>query len=477
MIRATIAFVALFAAALAAAWLADNPGQLVVNWQGWRLEAPVAVVLIGLLLLFGLAGLLYRAWLWLGRSPEVLARNRDQRRERQGYEALTKGLVAVAAGDASQARTLARQAENLLQAPPLTRLLSAQAAQLDGDDVSARHYFEEMLDSKETEFLALRGLLTSALREGDRVAALDYATRAHRARPDADWATKTLFDIQAQAGLWKEAQATLADASRQNAMPAEDTTRRKAIAQYAQAQAAEATGDRRGALKLFDQAHSAAPGLVPVAVDGARLLLAAKKIRRASDMVETCWQENPHPALANIYQALWSNEKPGYVMQRLDRLHALRPGSREGRMALAAKQIEARKFEDARTLLAPLVADTVSSLPEQRLCRLMADLEEGMSGNAAAARDWLVKVETAPADPAWACTECGAITPDWAPHCPACEAFDALVWQALPEPATGSSSAPEALVDQGVAAQQDDPDIAAPSHAPTPDIDERPASA
>ena len=70
MIRATIAFVALFAAALAAAWLADNPGQLVVNWQGWRLEAPVAVVLIGLLLLFGLAGLLYRAWLWLGRSQK-----------------------------------------------------------------------------------------------------------------------------------------------------------------------------------------------------------------------------------------------------------------------------------------------------------------------------------------------------------------------------------------------------------------------
>ena len=31
MIRATIAFVALFAAALAAAWLADNPGQLVVK--------------------------------------------------------------------------------------------------------------------------------------------------------------------------------------------------------------------------------------------------------------------------------------------------------------------------------------------------------------------------------------------------------------------------------------------------------------
>jgi HemY protein len=477
MIRATIAFVALFAAALAAAWLADNPGQLVIDWQGWRLEAPVAVVLIGLLLLFGFAGLLYRAWLWVGRSPEVMARNRDQRRERQGYEALTKGLVAVAAGDASQARTLARQAEDLLQAPPLTRLLSAQAVQLDGDDTAARHYFEEMLDSKDTEFLALRGLLTSALREGDRTAALDYATRAHQARPDADWATKALFDLQAQAGLWQEAQATLNDASRQKAMTAEDTTRRKAIAMFAQAHAAEADGDRRRAMKLFDQAHSAAPGLVPVAVDGARLLLAAKKIRRASDMVEACWQINPHPALARIYQALWSNEKPGYVMQRLERLHALKPGSREGRMALAMMLIEARKFEEARVQLAPLVADTISLPPEQRLCQLMAGLEEGESGNAAAARDWLLQLETAPANPAWACTECGGVTPDWAPHCPSCETFDALAWQTLPEPEIASTNKPEILDDQGIAGDQDEPDATAPGPTPTPDIDERPASA
>jgi HemY protein len=469
MIRAAILFVALFAAALAAAWLADNPGQLVVDWQGWRIEAPVALVAVALFLLFGLFGLAWRFWLWLERSPRAMAQNRERKRERQGYEALTKGLVAVAAGDASQARTLARQAENLLQAPPLTRLLSAQAAQLDGDDVAARHYFEEMLDSKDTEFLALRGLLTSALREGNRPAALDYATRAHRARPDADWATRALFDIQAQSGLWREAQATLADASRRNAMPPEDTQRRKAIALHAQAHAAEAANDRRQALKLFDQAHAAAPGLVPVAVDGARLLLAAKKIRRASDMIEACWRENPHPALADLYLALWSDEKPGYVKQRLERLYGLRPGSREGRLVMAAQLIEARQFDDAREQLAPLVAAGITPPPEQRVCRLMADLEEGESGQAAAAKDWLLQLETAPADPVWACADCGAVTPDWLPHCEACGSFDALTWQAPPEPADFDASVPDA----GSATIP----ARAPGAPAKPDIDEHPASA
>ena len=477
MIRAVILFVALFAAALAAAWLADNPGQLALDWQGWRIEAPVALVAVGLLLLFAFAALVYRFWLWLGRSPKAMAQNRARKRERQGYEALTKGLVAVAAGDANQARTLARQAENLLESPPLTRLLSAQAAQLDGDDVAARRYFEEMLDSPDTEFLALRGLLTSAMREGDRTAALEYAARAHRARPDANWATVALFDLQAKAGLWKEAQATLVDAGRQNAMTPDETGRRKAIALHAQALAAEADGDRRRAIKLFDQAHSSAPDFVPVAADGARLLLAAKKTRKASDMIERCWRHSPHPDLAEVYLALWSGEKPGYIGQRLDRLHALNPGSREGRIALARWLIANRRFEDARAHLAPLVADDASDDPEQRLCQLMADLEEGESGQAAAARDWLLQMETAPGDPAWTCGECGHATEAWTSHCEACESLDSLSWQQASSANSGpGKSRPATRQD----AAETDPSITDQTAGQTggnQDIDERAASA
>jgi HemY protein len=473
MIRAIILFVALFAAALAAAWLADHPGNLSIDWQDWRIEAPVALVAVALALVFGMLALVYRFWLWMSRSPQAMAQRRERTRERQGYEALTKGLVAVAAGDAGQARTLAREAENLLASPSLTRLLSAQAAQLDGDDVAARHYFEEMLSSPETKFLALRGLLNTALRSGDRSAALEYASQAHRERPDANWATEALFDLQAQAGMWKEAQATLADAGRQKAMSPEKTQRRKAIALHAQALEAEGKGDRRKAIKLFNQAHEAAPGFVPVAVDGARLLLAANKIRRAAEIIERCWQENPHPALADLYLTLWSGEKANYVLQRLERLHNLKPGSREGRVALARRLIDSRDFDAARKHLAPLIAESSAVPPEQRLCQLMADLEEGQSGQAADARDWLMQLQTAPEDPVWACTDCGNTTTIWSPHCPACEAFDTLAWQSLPEPEMLATETGQAPGQQSADHIEDDP-LPAPDNA---DIDERPASA
>ena len=44
-------------------------------------------------------------------------------------------------------------------------LLSAQAAQLTGDDAAARRYFSGMLEQPETAFLALRGLLLQAQRD------------------------------------------------------------------------------------------------------------------------------------------------------------------------------------------------------------------------------------------------------------------------------------------------------------------------
>jgi hypothetical protein len=44
-------------------------------------------------------------------------------------------MVAVAAGDAAEAGRQAKRADALLGDPPLTMLLSAQAAQLNGDDV------------------------------------------------------------------------------------------------------------------------------------------------------------------------------------------------------------------------------------------------------------------------------------------------------------------------------------------------------
>src|SRR5208337_2920792 len=126
-----------------------------------------------------------------------------------GYRALTQGMVAVAAGEPREAQRFARRADLLLADPPLTLLLSAQAAQLDGDDAAAKKFFSAMLDRAETEFLGLRGLINQALRSGDRGTALYLAERAMVLRPNTGWVVESLFDLEVRQVRWEAAWKTL----------------------------------------------------------------------------------------------------------------------------------------------------------------------------------------------------------------------------------------------------------------------------
>ena len=97
----------------------------------------------------------------------------------------------------------------MLDEPPLTLLLSAQAAQLEGDDHAARGYFEAMLDQPATAFLGLRGLLVQAERTGDTARALELAERAFALRPETPWVLTALLELQTRAGRWSDALGTV----------------------------------------------------------------------------------------------------------------------------------------------------------------------------------------------------------------------------------------------------------------------------
>jgi len=58
-LRILIWFAIAAAAMLAAVWLAERPGTLTAEWQGWRLDTSVGVVAIAIvvLILLGVAGL------------------------------------------------------------------------------------------------------------------------------------------------------------------------------------------------------------------------------------------------------------------------------------------------------------------------------------------------------------------------------------------------------------------------------------
>ncbi len=443
VLRGLLIFAVIAALSALAAWLADNPGQVAMQWRGWRIDTTFAALLLAVAVVSVVVALIYRFWRAVVHTPRALARSRRERRQRKGYEALTRGLVAVAAGDPDEARRQARTADSRLEQPPLTLLLSAQAAQLEGREAAAKDYFTAMLDRPETEFLGLRGLIIQADRAGDRDAALSLARRAHRLRPKTHWVLTTLFEKEAAAGNWRAADRTLQEAMRHGAIAEDQGKRKRAVVLLQQALVAETAGDRAGAFKHARKAQEIDPGFRAAAVDLVGRLLAAGKHRQVARLIERSWGAAPHPDLARAYGDAVKAKDPVRRFQDMERLAAINPAHVESRLALAQAALEARLWGEARRQLSEIPAGGERAA---RFCRLMAEIEEAENGNTAELRQWLARAAEAPPDPGWVCDSCGAVAMAWQAICGHCGAFGEIDWRTPPRSAPAIAAPAETPV-------------------------------
>lgn len=415
---------------LGAVFIADRPGSVSLVWQGWRVDTSVAVLLFAVALVAIVAAALFHLVRKLVGGPRAFMRARRERRRQRGYRALTQGMVAVAAGDAAEAKRHAKHADALLAEPPLTLLLSAQAAQLNGDEKAAQKYFTAMLERVETEFLGLRGLIMQALKRNDEAEALRLTRRAKELRPKTPWVLASLFELETRAGHWNEATTTLALATRRNAMPESESRRHRAVMLHEQSRAAQSEGRARDAIRLAAKAHALAPDFTPGAVRYAELLDAGGQKRRARKVIETAWRALPHPALAAAYGALFADERPLQRVKRFAALAAQHKDHLESHLAAAQSALQARLWGEARRHLAAAGGTENGVSPSPRICRLMAELEQAERNDLPAARMWLARAATTQAqDPAYSCSACGGETATWTSLCPHCRSFDSIEWR------------------------------------------------
>ena len=464
MLKTIVYIVALVVVVAAATWFADQPGGITLEWLGYKIQTDnVGVLVVAVLVLAILSALAYRLWLALRRAPGQYVESRRAARQEKGYKALTQGMVAVAAGDAAEAQRQAKRADNLLGDPPLTMLLSAQAAQLNGDEDAARNYFTAMLDDPETAFLGLRGLLIQSQREDDPRAALTYAQRAYELRPKTPWVLTTLFDLQVTERQWTRALASLEDAARIKALDAEEIRRRRLVVLLGCSGEAEEAGDAREALSYARKAYQLAPDFIPAILTMVRLMIGEGKNRPASRIIHNAWGRDPHPALARIYGEMGGDEGPLKKVRRMERLLSFNPEHLESHIAVAEAALEAELWGIARTHLEKAAGET----PVARVCRLMAELEEGEHGDIAAARPWLLRAANADPDPAWVCADCGAVWATWTPLCGKCGSLGSLSWAAPERARDLLTGAPPEAAKETLPARAEDPDKVLPAPAET----------
>ncbi|NJO56365.1 MAG: heme biosynthesis protein HemY [Rhodospirillales bacterium] len=383
----------LLVAALAAVagTLAATPGTLILEWGDYRLNTSVAIFVLAVAVLMIAAALLYRFWWSVKRAPRSLMAMSRERRQRRGFEALSRGLVAVAAGDAQAAGKQAKRAEQLLDDRPLTMLLSAQSAQLRGDEQAATKFFSAMRERPETAFLGLRGLLSQAMKRNDWKQGLSLAEEAYRQNPKSEWVVKTLYELKKQGGYWSDAEALLERSTAANVLSPSDTARERAELLYRQS--LESTGEE--AIRYARKAFDVSPSHVGAAERLARLLIGQGRQRKAVGVIEKAWSAHPDPELAEVYWKASESTDALKKVKTAQKLAQFNPNHAESRIAVAAAALDAQLWGEARSNLESIAGDDASP----RVCRLMAALEEAEHGDTAKARLWLLRASREKPEP------------------------------------------------------------------------------
>lgn len=395
MIRILIFLLSIVFLAGAITYFASLDSRITGEAFGYRFDGPSGLIVGGLFALFLLAIYLTHVAKNLMALPGKLkARDKEARRAR-GVAALTRGLEAVAVGDAADASHHAKVARRHLDDIALTRLLTAQAAQLSGDEAAARSSFSAMLEAPETEFLGLKGLYLQAAKDGQSEKAREYAERAFRLRPNAPWAFESMLDLGLARGAWRQTREAVAQARRNGVAPQDKADRASAALLAADAYAAAASADRKLALNETEAALKLAPGFAPAALLAARLYAEDGKIGKAAKTLEASFAADAHPALVKFYDHLYKDEMNEKRAERLRRLASKNSDSREAALLEAQAHNLMEEWEAAADRLKPLFAEAA---PGPAAFSLMAAAAGGLYGNEAA-RPWLERAAGAPRDP------------------------------------------------------------------------------
>ncbi len=379
--------------------LVGHAGYASLIWLNYRIDTSAAAAISILGFLAFCAVCFWNLALWIARAPQRADRARAAARRRQGDEVLTRGFMAVAAGDGNEARRNAVKALDLSDNISLVRILTAMAAEASGDATATRAAYTAMLSVPELKLAGLKGLMQLAQSQGDKAEAIRLAEEAYNQPRPAMWTFETLFEARLRAGEWTGALDLIEGALSRKLISPIFSERAKASLMAASAAAIEAT-DEVHALDYAVRAAKLQPQFTPSAIIAARLLNKTGKPGRAEDVLEAAWAAAPHPALWLAYRDLVSDETPRERARRLQGLIDRNPKHRESRILQVERTLLTASKPDILAAMEALDADTPEDALTKRVCGVLARAASALQ-DSDAARGWVAKAALAKSEPEW----------------------------------------------------------------------------
>ncbi len=423
MIRLALYITLAIFLALGAVWLADNPGTLLLNWQGREIRMSAAIFGLLIFLYTILCWYIFKLYRWFRtdnplKSPKRRAKKLETRRQK-GLAELDLGWAALAAWDKAAALKHGKKARSLLPMDngPLRLLLHVST------DKAQEDYLRLLEKNPNSKLSALKFRLDKGSSPQDSSAILQ---EMRRLRPGNIWISRKIFDISTQLHHWAEARQELSGLDKSKAIDTETQKHLSSVINYCQALEADLSGQKKSACDFALHALKNAPSFAPAALLLARLYQAQSEKSKARKIIEATWKICPHPDLGQFFLDLEPMESPSEKFRRIQKFTALNNDALHSLHLLAKVSLDTAHWGEAKQALEKILTGNMAT---HETYHLLSRLEILQKNDQQAAEGHRASAAKAAPDPVWQCGACGTKQKNYAANCPDCHAFGSIVWQ------------------------------------------------
>lgn len=284
---------ALAGALLLGAWLAprlgEDPGYVLVRFQGWTLETTATALAVALIVL----ALLWRLAAWLVAAPRKAVRKMAEKRREARLE---RGLLALAEGRWTQAEKLLAAEARHSKDPAIPYLIAARAAQAQGDESKREEFLALAHDAGDERDLAV-GLTRAELllAEGDAETSAAVLEPLRESHPRHPRVLRLLTDCYRALGRWSALQRLLPALRKLPDLDAAALEREAAIGRC------RAAPDREALERVWSSLSRRARGDAAVAAAWAERALALGDDKRVAARLPKQLRRSWDPALVRLY--------------------------------------------------------------------------------------------------------------------------------------------------------------------------------
>lgn len=424
MIRLTYFSIIGIFIALCAYWITSNPGQVLINWQGWEVRFTVGVLIV-LIVLYTIVFFMFLKLLkWLNianffTNPKRLAAKRAKAENLldQAWGSYALGDFELALKQGLKAKSANGEDNNVL------RLLAKTTQKLGKED---NLYLEKISKASGNKIWVQKQTLNEHLEDKNWKAAQKTVSLMLEEHPKNPYLLKEAILLNARLADWESAKNSIALMENHKSLFSKNNLKHiKSVVDYALALEEKASGKKSTALNLLKSSLKNDPTFTPAAIASIKTLIEQGDLNAAEKILKSIWKLAPNDELLDIALDMKPQESSNETYRRIKTLSESAPEFVESQHLIAKAAISAKQWPDARKALDKLIGSEKAS---KKTYLLLAELEIKQKNDADAETKYLQLAEKKPHGYKWQCTNCGANPKHYFPICDECGEFDSIIW-------------------------------------------------